>query len=186
MCLQLDVFLVARPDMDVVGYYKSIAKIMPVMLMGWPAFSLVDQLLDEPRICAFKEDGSMDYGVDACRRYGQRLKMMSGGGLGRHYAYWPYGCRAFMSIWPALKPEMDQRYWNAVQSGDHETATELIKRNWTMFDASSRYPGGWQAFWRGWFELKGVAKRYLRPPLRSLTDAEMERLKGDLQKLGAL
>jgi dihydrodipicolinate synthase/N-acetylneuraminate lyase len=178
--------MIPRPDTDAVGYYKSIANVIPVMLMGWPAFSLVDQLLDEPRMCAFKEDGTMDYGVDACRRYGQRFKMMAGGGLGRHYAYWPYDCRAFMSIWPALKPEVDQRYWKAVQSGDHKTAIEMIRRDWAMFDASANHPGGWQSFWRGWFELKGVAKRHLRAPLRSLTDPEMERLSGELEKMGGM
>jgi hypothetical protein len=55
-----------------------------------------------------------------------------------------------------------------------------------MFDASNSYPGGWSAFWPGWLELAGVARRYLRPPQHSLTDAEMERLKGDLIKLGVL
>jgi hypothetical protein len=91
-----------------------------------------------------------------------------------------------MSIWPALKPEIDRRYWNAVRHGDLKTAAEIIKLDWAMFDASNSYPGGWSAFWPGWLELAGVARRYLRPPQHSLTDAEMERLKGDLIKLGVL
>jgi len=132
MCCQPDVMLVARPDMDVAGYYKALADVMPVMLVGWPEFPVLDQLVDHPRICTFKHDGTIDYGLKACRRYGDRFAAMTGGGLGLHYAFWPYGCRAFMSIWPALKPEMDRRYWQAVQAGDSETAVEMLRRDWAL------------------------------------------------------
>ena len=66
------------------------------------------------------------------------------------------------------------------------SATEIAQREWALFDLSSAYPAGWQSFWLGWLELAGMARRYLRPPLRSLTDAEMERLKSDLVRIGAL
>src|SRR3954452_116249 len=39
-----------------IGWYRSAAHQIPVMLVGFPTFDVLDAVRNEPRICAFKED----------------------------------------------------------------------------------------------------------------------------------
>jgi hypothetical protein len=76
---------------------RAVAAVMPVMLVGCRACSLPDQLVEDARICCFKEDGTEGCAVQTLHRDEGRWKMMTGGGLRRHFTQWPFDCRAFMS-----------------------------------------------------------------------------------------
>lgn len=168
-------------------HYLAVAQEIPVMIVGYPDYRLLDQLLNEPRICSFKEDGSVEYAVDTMRRYGDHWTFMTGGGLWRNYTQWPFGCRAFMSPWCNIKPEVNRQYYTAMQRNDIESASRVITMlDWPLFDLSDTYTGGWQTMWRAILELAGLARRYRRPPFPSATDAEMERLRSEFGALEAL
>ena len=51
---------------------------------------------------------------------------------------------------------------------------------------ASRVSGGFQSLWRVTLELNGVAARYLRLPLDSASDEEVEKIKEPLDGLGLL
>lgn len=168
-------------------WYKSVAQVIPVMLVGQPAHEILDGLRDEPRVCAFKEDGTLEYALETMTKYADQWAFVTGGFYRRHLTQWPYGCRAFFSWSSSFAPHVADRYWQALQENDLAGATEVIVKNEAPFaQLAKRNPEGWQATWRGAIELYGVAQRYLRPPRRSLTDAEMEELAGGLRQIGLL
>lgn len=168
-------------------FYKAVARVMPVMLVGFPDHKILDSILDEPRICAFKEDGSVDYAVDTMRRYGDSWKFLTGGGLRRNYTQWPFACHAYMSPWCVVNPEVNRLYESAMRGNDLNAASEIItKYDWPLFDLTAKYTGGWQTAWRGMMEILGLTERYCRAPMPSASDAEMEMLRDDLRTLGAL
>ncbi len=168
-----------------VSHYKAVAKIMPIMLVGVPSREVLDALLETPNICCFKEDGTEDYGIDVSWRYGKRLKLMTGGLLWRHYTQWPYGCRAFFS-WPTcFKPEIGARYWAAVQAGDEPVVQDVLRNvDKPYFDRCAGFPCGNQGVQRAILELHGVARRYLRSPLASVSDADMDKVRQLMSDLG--
>lgn len=170
---------------EVVALYKAVAQELPVMIVGWPTHEVLDQLADEPNICSMKEDGTIEYAIDTVANYHAQWQMISGGGLHRHFCLWPSGCQAFMSVWSFLKPEVNHRYWQALQSNDLQTACEVVSQNDNpLFAFTSKYRGGNQTAWRGIFEILGISSRYRRAPMPSLTDAEMEMLREDIKELG--
>jgi dihydrodipicolinate synthase/N-acetylneuraminate lyase len=172
---------------DLAGWYKAVAEVIPVMLVGKPTHEILDDLLDEPRICAFKEDGTLEYALETMTKYHSQWEFVTGGFYRRHLTQWPYGCRAFFSWTSSFAPHVAQRYWQALQQNDLDSATEVIVRvEVTFAQLARRNPEGWQATWRGAFELNGVAQRYLRPPRRSLNDAEMAELAAALDQIGLL
>jgi 5-dehydro-4-deoxyglucarate dehydratase len=189
--LGVDVLMVLPPDPSPprgrIDHYRAVAAVMPVMLVGFPGYDILDGLLDVPNICCFKEDGTLEYAIRTLRRYGERWRIMTGGSLWRHYAEWPYDCRAFMCCYSSFAPSVAQRYWSAVQNGDETRARELLTRvDGPFFDLHGTFPGGIQAVWRGALELNGIASRYLRPPMISASDVDLERLRGELATLGLL
>lgn len=184
LMLTMGLYTAASADARLAECHLTVAEEMPVMIVGYPDHKLLDQLLDEPRICCFKEDGTVEYAVDTMRRYGGRWKFMTGGGLWRNFTQWPLGCRAFMSPWCSIKPEVNQRYYEAMQRNDLKTACEVItKLDFPLFGLCAHYTGGWQTAWRAILETMGLAQRYRRAPMPSATDADLERIKDDLRPL---
>jgi len=178
----------ARVAAGLVAWYKAVAEVIPVMLVGYPSHEILDGLLDEPRVCAFKEDGTMDYALDTMIKYAGRWEFITGGSYRRHLTQWPYGCRAFFSWTSSFAPQVAECYWRAVQKDDIAGAAEVVTHiERTLFaQLATRNPEGWQATWRGAFELNGVAQRYLRPPRRSLSDTDMEELADGLRQIDLL
>ena len=175
----------ARPD-GRIRHYRAVAGVMPVMLVGYPAFDILDAVVDQPNICCFKEDGPLDYAPDAMQRYGDRWKFMTGGGLWRNYTQWPWA-PAFFCFFSSFAPHIAQRYWQACQNADVETAGEIIRTVEKPFTAlASGFSGSFQALWRTALELNGVASRYLRAPAVSPTSDEVEAARPEIEKLGLI
>src|SRR6478735_7831364 len=154
-----------------IEWYKAAAREIPVMLVGFPTFDILDGVRDEPRICAFKEDGTLDYSLGMMIRYQRQWAFVTGGMYRRHLAQWPYGCQAFFSWASTIAPAIAQRYWTAVQANDLTTAAEVVVTiEAPYFKLMDRYPERFQDLHRGSMELNGIAQRYLRAPRRSLDD----------------
>ena len=112
---------------------------------------------------------------------------MTGGGLWRNYAQWPWRQESFFCFFSCFAPHLAERYWQAVQNLDVAAAGEIIRDIEYPFKyLANTVSGGFQSLWRATLELNGVAARYLRLPLDSATDEEVERLKEPLDKLGLI
>jgi len=170
------------------AWYKAAAREIPVMLVGDLKSFLLDAVCDEPRICSFKEDGGLESSLDQMVRYAGQWEFVTGGTLQRHLVQWPLGCRSFLS-WPSsFAPLVAQRYWDAVQHGDLKAGFEIVRTVEMPFIqfCVERFPEGMQDVWRAAMEINGIAQRYLRPPRRSIQDAEMELVRDEMQRLGLL
>ena len=186
------------PELDPEGLaplYTTVAQIIPVMLVGFPPWALLDKLLEEPSICCFKEDGLDAYAFDTVQQYGDRFKMMTGGLLSRFMAQWTFGYTSFMDWSTSFAPEIGTRFWAALESGDVPAALNIIRTVETpLFSiagakntgSTENYPGGWQSLWRTLLELNGVASRYLRSPQRSASQNDIDRVKPMLEQLGLI
>jgi dihydrodipicolinate synthase/N-acetylneuraminate lyase len=190
--LGVDLLMIRAPDHALsaegrVAWYKAVAREIPVMIVGFPSYDILDGLLDEPRLCVFKEDGTLDYTLDMLIRYRRRWAFITGGMYRRHLAEWPYGCEAFFSWASAFAPAVAQRYWSALQRNDiADAATVVTDIEGPIWRFSDRFPEAFQDVLRGIYELNGVSQRYLRAPRRSLSDGEMEELAALLGPLGLL
>jgi dihydrodipicolinate synthase/N-acetylneuraminate lyase len=170
-----------------IAWYRAAAKIIPVMLVGFPTFDILDGVRDDPRICSFKEDGTLDYSLNLMIRYPGQWAYMTGGMYRRHLAQWPYGCQAFFSWATGFAPAIAQRYWDAVQANELETAARVVTDiEAPYFQLIERFPEKFQDVQRGALALNRMTQRYLRAPRRSLTDADMEELASVLKPLGLL
>lgn len=173
---------------DIADYYRAIAKVMPVMLVGQIPFKLLDDLRGEENICCIKEDFTMEAAAALMARYGQeRWKFMTGGCLWRHYTQWALGCEAFMDLYTGFRPQISRRYWDAIRTNDIPTVSKvLVETHLPFFALDGEFAGGLHAVWHAALELHGIAPRYLRKPKRSLTDADIARLRPLLRKLDLL
>ena len=168
-------------------HYRKVAEIMPLMLVGCPAYEILDELLDVPNICCFKEDGSLEYAKAAIHRYGDHWKFMTGGGLWRNYTQWPFGVRAFFCYPSSFAPHVAARWWQALQEGDAKTAGSLIGQIEDPFwGIADDVAGGGQAVWRTALETNGIASRHLRAPALSATDEEVEKIGAVLEAIGLI
>ena len=171
------------------AHYAALARIMPVMLVGYPSHDVLDMLDDEPGICCLKEDGEEAYAVQTLQKYSHRLKIMTGGWLWRHLLEWPFGCTAFMDWSTSFAPHVGAGYWQALRRGDvTEAARVTVEVEKPMRDLGDALAskGGWQTVWRAALELNGIAPRYLRPPQSSASDEDIERIGSIMDQVGLL
>ena len=170
---------------SLIAYYKAVAKIMPMMLVGFPADTVLDGLVDAPNICAFKEDGTEAYAIRTMSRYGKHWKFITGGGYLRHYTQRPFGCRAYFSYFSCCIPKLAQDYVHALEKGDQDGIQRIVSGiEQPLFELSNSYPSNIQGVWRAILEMHGISSRYLRTPNPSLSDADVERLRHELKPLG--
>ena len=166
-----------------VAHYRALAAVMPVMLVGCPSHSVLDQVADQPAICCFKEDGTEAYAIELLQKYGRRWKVMTGGGLHRNLLEWPFGARAFMDWSTSYAPHVGASYWRALGRGDLAEAARItteIER--PIFDlAAALDPAfGWQMMWHAILAIKGIAQHHMRLPYPTATPEQMERIRAGL------
>ncbi len=188
--LGVDVLMVLPPDQarpaGRIHHYRAVAEVMPVMLVGYPTFDILDALTDVPNICCFKEDGPLDYAPDAMQRYSQHWKFMTGGGLWRNFTQWPWS-PAFFCYFSSFAPHIARRYWEAYQNRDPETVGDIVRDVEKPFAGlTSGFSGAFQALWRTALELNGVAARFLRPPAVSATKVEVDAARPEIERLGLI
>ncbi len=188
--VDIDVLMVLPSDHATpkgkIEHYRAVAEIMPVMLVGWPPYEILDAVVDVPNVCCFKEDGAIDYAPDTMQKYGHIWKFMTGGGLWRNFTQWPWN-PAFFCYFSSFAPHVAERYWGAYQRLDVVEAARIIREIERPFAAlASKTDGGFQALWRATLELNQISSRYLRSPMVSATDSEVEQLRDLIDQLGLI
>jgi 4-hydroxy-tetrahydrodipicolinate synthase len=178
----VQVMLPKRADADAqVHYFRKVAGStnLGLVLAGNYPIPLLERLVEIDQVVALKEDVTLVYYIDVQRRFGDRLTVFAGGPKYRFLTAQPYGSRAFYSLFATFAPQIPMRFWRAVQDGDQTLAYEIVKKyEHPLFERWSH------AFWRACLEYFGVAQRYLRPPERSFTDAQMAEVRAFFDGLG--
>jgi dihydrodipicolinate synthase/N-acetylneuraminate lyase len=174
-------------DEGKINWYKAAADVLPIMIVGFPTWGVLDGVKDDPRICSFKEDGTLNYTIDMLVRYPEQWAYITGGMYKRHLVEWPYGVESYFCWASGFAPDVAKEYWSAIQANDTVACARIVRDiEAPLFKLMERYPEMFQDVIRGALELNGVAQRYLPSPRRSLTDAEMEELGAVLKPLGLL
>ncbi len=131
---------------------------------------------------------------DFCGPFGRRMALLvhdrwavfSGGQKQNHLDLVPYGCDGYLSAYISFCPRVAHEYWTAVQRGARHARKVVEKYDIPLFDYIVELAGGFDAGMHGMLELYNLASRWRRKPYYSLTDPEMDRLRGFLQELSVL
>ena len=169
-----------------VEYYKAVSEQIPIMFnSGYLGrrgteftLELVGRLCDEvPGVVAMKDDISGNLTRRICLRAHDHWALSAGGQKQNHMNMHPYGADGYLSTFITFNPEIAWRYWAAIEQGDLEAATGVI-RDYDMpfFDYVIGVRGSFDAAMHGIYELMGLATRHRRPPYHALTDQQMEEL----------
>jgi 4-hydroxy-tetrahydrodipicolinate synthase len=183
----LQVLLPPASDDGYVEHFRQIAAATPraIVLQGDPSPALIRRLIEIPSIVAMKEDGSDEYYPEIVKQFGDRLAIFCGGQKRRYLLAQPYGSPAFFSFFVTFAPEVTLRFWHAVQRNDMEAARAVVTQyEKPVFDFCQAGPRPFHAYWRALLEYFGVARRYVRPPEESCTDADMEKVRALCDRLG--
>jgi len=182
---------------ELVRFYTTASEVLPVFILSGSlgaagvdaALAAVDQLLDSaPNVVGFKEDFSSAFARRACLAAHGRWAIFAGGQKQTHMDMYPYGCDGYMSVFMTYRPEIAHSYWRAVEAGDLDAATGIIRDyDMPLFQhLYSAYPAGGDAAQHALLELVGICGRWRRKPLPDLTDADMETLREFLQSRSLL
>ena len=201
--LGADVFMCLPPDWGnactpgtLAEHYAAVAKVMPVMIVTnvfiphGETFGLrtVELALDRSEnIVAVKDDFCGQFARKLGLMAHGRCALFSGGMKQNHLNMWPYGCDGYLATFINFKPEVTHRYWAAIEAKDLPAARAVIRDiDMPFFDFVFSLPGGGDAGIHGVYELFGIYQRWRRPPYYSLSDAEMDKLRGFLKGLDLL
>ena len=176
-------------------FYEAVSKEIPVMLVSniWSddmakGLKTIEVLLDKiPGIIAIKDDILGEFVRKMTAIAGDQWAVFSGGQKQNHLDIVHYGAIGYMSTFVSFHPSITHLYWNAVEQGAWTDAAKVITdHDWPFFDYLSGLQGGFGAGIHGILELFGIAERWRRTPYYSLSDSEMEELKGFCQSRGWL
>lgn len=145
---------------------------LPIVLHGEYSRPLLTRLSEIDSIVAMKEDGQLTYYIDRAIGYGDRFEIFSGGAENRYLVGYPYGSRAFFSTYTGFAPDKPMKFWAAIRNDDLKQAVSITKKYDYPFISRFTHP-----FWHGTLEYFGLAKRYMREPFKTLTDAEFAEIK---------
>ena len=140
-----------------------------------------------PGMVAVKDDILGDFGINLCTTVHDRWAVVSGGLMKNHIFQVPYGVDGFLDSFISFKPDISWDYWNSIQAKDYNAAWKIIReKEMPLISYWDSTLGGFNPLVHGILEVYGVCKRYLPPPYHTLTDQQMEELKGFLEGLGWL
>jgi len=197
--LGADVFMPLPPnwagsctEQNLAEHFERISHVMPVMVVTaiGPGVSVplgtIRRLLEGKNgIVAIKDD--------ICGAYGRRLAsltaphwaFLSGGRKENHFDQLPYGAHAYLSLYMRFKPAIAHRYWAAIQEKNLPEAVAIINQYDVPFmEFCAKHGLHFDAVVHGAMELAGLAGRWRRLPYSSLTDQQMELLKGFFSGVG--
>jgi dihydrodipicolinate synthase/N-acetylneuraminate lyase len=178
----VQVLMAPRADEDGhVAHYRAVAAAtrLGIVIHGAPSVPLVKRLAAIDSVVAIKAEFPVETTTALYQELGDRINIFQGGQKSHFLAYYPYGMRAYFSIFSTFAPELAMTFWKSVQAGDLDAARAFaLKYDIPLFRRFSN------PFWRGTIEHFGVAQRYLRPPEHSFTDKEMDGLRDFYRGLG--
>jgi 4-hydroxy-tetrahydrodipicolinate synthase len=170
------------------GHVKHFQRIaaatkLPLVLHGEPSIELWKRLLEIESLVAFKLEAPAPQGVPILQQFGERLTIFAGGLDSMFLAYQPHGMRAYFSVLAPFAPDISMQIWKAVTENRLADAQQLVNKYETPFFEQWAKFGG-HPFWRATLEHLGIAARWVRPPLQSLSDAQMQEVKTFYDQLG--
>lgn len=162
-------------------HYKSIAEAtrLGLVVHGPMTLPLVKRLAEIDSIVAMKAEFTVEQTASFYEALKGRWNIFQGGGKAAFLAYVPYGMQAYYSTFATFAPEAAMDFWRIVQANDIRKAGDWVLKYDVPFFAKWSHP-----FWRATLEYFGVAKRYLRPPEETFTDARMAEVRSFYQGLG--
>lgn len=178
-----------------IPFYEAVSKEIPVMLVSniWSddmakGLKTVEILLDKvPGIVAIKDDVLGEFVRKMTSIAGDQWAVFSGGQKQNHLDIVHYGAIGYMSTFVSFNSSITHLYWDAVEQGAWTDAAKVITdHDWPFFDYLLELQGGFGAGIHGILEIFGIAERWRRPPYYSLSDSELEELKGFCQSRGWL
>lgn len=172
---------------SLVDHYRAVSEHIPVMLVTALFYAnqplglrVIKTLVDQvPGIVAIKDDVVGEFARKMALSVHDRWAILSGGLKENHLDLHPYGADGYMSTYLHFIPRIAHAYWRAIEQGDvHRAARVIGEFDNPWFAFAQAVPGGFDAMYPGAQEVFGIAGRWRRPPYHSLTDDEMERLRG--------
>ena len=162
-------------------HYKAVAAAtrLGLVVHGPANLPFMKRLATIDSIVAIKAEFTVDYTVALYQSLKGRWNIFQGGQKSQFLAYVPYGMQAYYSTFSTFAPEVAMNFWSAVQSNDLKKAGEVVLKYDVPFFQKWSHP-----FWRATLEHFGLASRYLRPPERGFTDAQMAEVKSFYEGLG--
>jgi dihydrodipicolinate synthase/N-acetylneuraminate lyase len=170
----VDAVQVAMPpegtDESYAEHFRVVAASTPraIVIHGQPSMALLRRLKPIENIVAFKEEFTPDYTLQIYAEFGDRWNIFAGGSKARLLTYLPYGMRAYYSAFSTFAPQIARGFWHAVEHSDIAAAARVVLRYDVPFFRRWSMP-----FWTATLERFGLARRYLRPPAITFSDAEM-------------
>lgn len=163
------------------AHFARIAEAGPpsIVLHGQVPMPLLERLVKLDAVSAYKEEYPPLYSREVFERYGKRLNIFAGGQKGGFLMYQPYGMKAWYSTFSTFAPDVAGRFAEAARKGDTAAMVAVIQKFDVPFFRRWSHP-----FWRAVFESRGIARRWMRAPERSATDAEVTAAGAFLKELG--
>jgi dihydrodipicolinate synthase/N-acetylneuraminate lyase len=173
-------------DGYVAHFHKIASKTkLAIALQGELPIALMERLVAIPAIVTMKEDGTDQYYIDIVRKFGKRLAIFCGGQTRRYLLAQPYGSPAFFSTLSTFAPEIDRRFWQAIERGDRATASAISAQyEQPLIAFCLAGPRSFHAYWRALLEHFGVAQRFVRPPEASCTEEDMRQVAALCDRIG--
>lgn len=193
-----DMLMVLPPDWPgsttvetLVPHYAAAGEHIPVMMVNnylgarGQAFALeVVRALYErvPHVVALKDDLTGVIARKICIMTHDRWALIAGGQKQNHINMLPYGVDGYFSLFSTFNPEIARRYWRAIQANRMDEAMIYVTDyDMPVMDYLIGLEGSFDAGMHGMLEIVGLGKRYRRAPYHTLTDSQMEKLRGFLK-----
>ena len=193
-----DMLMVLPPDWagsctveTLVQHYTAAGEQIPVMVVDNYlgrrstsfALSVIKALYDNVlQVVALKDDVTGTLVRKICLMTHDRWALIAGGQLQNHINMLPYGVDGYFSLWSTFNPDIARKYWSAIQNNNMDDAIAIVRDyDMPVFDYLLKIEGGFDAGMHGMLEITGLGKRYRRAPYHSLTDEQMEKLRGFLK-----
>ncbi len=178
-----DMLMVLPPDWaqsctaeTMVDHYAAAAEHIPGMAFGLKVLKLAMERVDG--IWAVKDDMCGEFARRMCMLVGEKWATFSGGQKQNHFDVWPYGVDGYLATYVDFAPSVTWAYWQAIEKGDAAAARDIIRDyDMPLFDLVCGFEGGFDSGTHGAMELFGIIERWRRPPYKTITDAEMEKLR---------
>ena len=172
-------------------YYKAVGKIMPVMILsctnGGVPEAVYDRLKPEDGVVAVKDDTAYPYGIEALCHIRDKMAFLSGGTMKKFLTEVPYGADGYLSVFARCFPHVEKPFWQAVQEGRLLDAAKIPETYETPFFRWVAAHGiNFDAGIRGMMEIAGLCNRFARIPYSTMTDEQMDGLRGFLTEKGII
>lgn len=172
-----------------VQHYRMVAREVPV-LIDTAAFrhtpekgiEVIRELhASEDNIIGIVDSIGVPWIGEVCQQVSDKWSVISCGSQQHHLDLRPLGGAGHLSTFAVIKPDVADRYAAAIAAGDTQQAQAIITTEDQPFFAKLQsLKGGTQAGIHAAMEIAGISQRWLRNPFHSLSDEELNELRGIL------